>query len=74
MKGTIVTIVTAFLCAGALLGALTFTQNGEVLRAGGVNLVRGEKPEAPVRADEIQAPRHGPGHDDIQAPRTGQAG
>jgi hypothetical protein len=41
-----------------------------------VVLARGENPQAPVRADEIQAPRHrdsSPHPDEIQAPRTGEA-
>lgn len=39
-------------------------------------LARDENPQAPVRTDEIQAPRHrdsSPYPDEIQAPRTGEA-
>lgn len=78
MKRTITVVLVPMLWAGAWAsGVLDWTKalpgSATVVE---LTELRGEDPQAPVRGDEVQAPRHHGGrpHDnEIQAPRMVQA-
>lgn len=72
MNRVIMMALAALLWAISLATAFNSTDDVQAPRAVEVALAR-EEPQAPVRSDEIQAPRHGRGQshrDEIQAPRT----